>query len=135
MNNIPPPQPGPPVQEPSTGFYSARVAERINSAATDGKPPALPAHVGVFNPHAESPSIPRTAGVDHSTSKHTVRDKEVGAVMNVVPPPPGPHSIVNPQSNQHRKIGAPAGTTSPLAGRPGFKPPAMRKRPAEETSE
>ena len=131
-NDAAPPQPGQPVQGQSTGFYSARVAEHINNAAKEGSGPTLPAHVGVFNPRAESPSIPRTAGVDHTTSKHIGRDKEGGTVVNVVPPQPPRESIVNPQTNQHRKIGAPGGMTSPLANRPQFRVPAMRKRPAEE---
>ncbi|KAI4259136.1 MAG: hypothetical protein L6R42_004737 [Xanthoria sp. 1 TBL-2021] len=109
--------------DPLVGFFTARAAETIQSAS--GTLPQAPS----FNPHLESPSIRKTAGVDHSKTKPVAREL-VGA-----PPPPalspaGRPNFVNPQADKARRVGMPGGLASPLANRSSYKPPQM-KRPAE----
>lgn len=112
--------------DPPLGFFTARAAETIQSAS--GIPPQAPS----FNPHLESPSIRKTAGVDHTKTKPVARDL-VGA-----PPPPAvsPASrpnFANPQVDKARRVGMPGGAASPLANRSSYKPPQM-KRPADGTA-
>ncbi|KAL8674251.1 MAG: hypothetical protein Q9168_001318 [Polycauliona sp. 1 TL-2023] len=109
--------------DPPVGFFTARAAEAIQSAS--GPLPQAPS----FNPHLESPSIRKTAGVDHSKTKPVARDL-IGA-----PPPPavspaGRLNFANPQADKTRRVGMPGGAASPLANRSSYKPPQM-KRPAE----
>ncbi|KAL9042264.1 MAG: hypothetical protein Q9180_000732, partial [Flavoplaca navasiana] len=111
---------------PPLGFFTARAAETIQSAS--GIPPQAPS----FNPHLESPSIRKTAGVDHTKTKPVAREL-VGA-----PPPPAVSSasrpnFVNPQVDKGRRVGMPGGVASPLANRSSYKPPQM-KRPADGTT-
>ena len=119
-----------------------------------------------FNPHLQSPSIPRTPGVDHSASKPLAKsgkhvaalvrgegDEEggvavaasegggggmgngfgkapgAGAAAVAGRGPAGPGAVVNPQLDQARRIGAPAGAVSPLGNRGQFRPLTV-KRPA-----
>jgi hypothetical protein len=110
------------------GFFSARVAETIQAP-----PPVLPGDA-VFNPHAESPSIRKTAGVDHTKSKPIARDPTssqpaVQASGSNIPSVPRPN-IVNPALDPNRKIGMPPSMASPMANRGNYKPPTM-KRPLE----
>ena len=60
--NFVPPQapPGP----HSIGFFSAKAADALDG----NNNPTVPIAVPKFNPHAESPSIRKTSGVDHSKS-------------------------------------------------------------------
>ncbi|KAL8972996.1 MAG: hypothetical protein Q9183_000248 [Haloplaca sp. 2 TL-2023] len=114
------------------GFYNARAATAIQNSP--GVPPKAPS----FNPHSESPSIRKTAGIDHTKTKPVGRDL-VGAPA---PPPPsaGPGSMapasrsnnfVNPQADKARRVGMPmAAAGSPLSNRTSYKPPQL-KRPAE----
>ncbi|KAH6722569.1 RAD52 DNA repair protein [Leptodontidium sp. MPI-SDFR-AT-0119] len=124
------------------GFFSARAAQMLpEGTTTDGAPPpAIPAHLPVFNPHAESPSIRKTPGIDHKSSKPLTRDlKHVpGSSQAVGAPgagagagPAGPRSnIMNPQFDNTRRIGAP-GSPSPMMNRNSYKPPTMSKRPVD----
>lgn len=114
--------------DPPPGFITSRAAEMIN------KQEPLPANVR-FNPKAESPSIPRTIGVNHATSAPVMRDAiKTGAAG---PPPAGgiagpaarmnPPNFVNPSDNLGRRIGMPgAGLVSPHnPNRSAYKPPSM----------
>ena len=115
--------------QPPVGFFTARAAESIQKGA------AVPSNVPLFNPHLESPSIRKTAGVDHTKSK-PVRTEAVGA-----PLPPTPTSttsvaapprtnFVNAQVDKARRVGMPVGIAIPLKNRGSYKPPQI-KRPAE----
>ena len=110
--------------EPPIGFFTARAAESLQNANS------LPPNVPVFNPHLESPSIRKTAGIDHTKTKPVIRDA-IGA------PLPIPNSVaasrtnvVNSGVDQARRIGMPVMAASPLQNRNSYKPPQM-KRPAE----
>lgn len=100
------------------GFFTARAAESLQQGH------GLPLKAPAFNPHLDSPSIRKTAGIDRSKSKPVGRD-------SVTAPPALPRmSFVNPQTDKTRKIGMPA---SPLLNRGYYKPPQF-KRSAEERS-
>ncbi|KAL8822017.1 MAG: hypothetical protein Q9223_000008 [Gallowayella weberi] len=105
--------------DPPMGFFTARAAESIQRAS--GPMPQAPS----FNPHLESPSIRKTAGVDHSKTKPVTRDL-VGA-----PPPvagPGRPNFLHPQADKARRVGMPpAGAASPLSNRTSYKPPQMKR--------
>ena len=106
------------------GFFSAREAEVIQA------PPAVLPPTVSFNPHAESPSIRKTAGFDHSKSK-PVGSKD----LNNGQAPTGPNliaksSFVNPAVDQARRIGMPPNATSPIGNRGSYKPPTL-KRPLD----
>jgi DNA repair and recombination protein RAD52 len=99
----------------------------------------------VFNPKAESPSIRKTEGFDHSSSKPIARTAVV--VQPPVPPQvpsnngtrppagmqqqaPRPGNVVNPHLDLARQVGIPGGRGSPMANRHLYKTPTM-KRPLE----
>lgn len=109
--------------DPPMGFFTARAAETIQSAS--GPLPQAPS----FNPHLESPSIRKTAGVDHSKTKPVAREL-VGAPPPPVQSPASRPNCVNPQADKARRVGMPGGGASPLSNRSSYKPPQM-KRPAE----
>ncbi|MCJ1476691.1 DNA repair protein rad52 [Lambiella insularis] len=113
--------------EPVVGFFTARAAESLQSAKN------LPPNVSHFNPHAESPSIRKTAGVDHTKTKPVGRDM-IGAPGQVNQSvPPMRTNFVNPQADQARRIGMPGAAASPLQNRNSYKAPQMtNKRPAED---
>ena len=108
---------------PPVGFFTARAAESLQKGA------ALPSDVPIFNPHLESPSIRKTAGVDHSKSK-PVRTEAIGAPTSPAAVLPPRTNFVNPQTDKTRKVGMPMGAASPLQNRGSYKPPQM-KRPAD----
>ena len=100
-------------------FFSARAASMLQTPNPSGPPP-----IAVFNPHAESPSIRKTAGVDHTKSmklwKETDPAKETSQIVNLTA-----------KSNQSgmegtRRIGMPPNTASPIANRSSYKPPLKR---------
>lgn len=121
------PQPQPP-HHPPPGFYSARALDPI--ATTN---PSANSHTP-FNPHAESPSIRKTAGFDHRRSAPVPRNKIASASTTATTPTPSttdpPPSIpsvplpghgnpnppaaaaardfINPAMDPNRKIGAPS---------------------------
>lgn len=99
--------------DPPTGFFTARAAESIQNAA--GMPLKAPA----FNPHLESPSIRKTAGVDHSKTKPV--EKEAVRL-------PPRSNFVNPQTDKARRVGMPVGTGSPLQNRSSYKAPQMKRQ-------
>lgn len=103
----------PPQGTPSTGFYSARAVDllRENKSVPSGAPQ--------FDPHAESPSIRKTAGVDHSKSIPIARPMLSGTS----PAPPNNNSntrdFVNPATDMQRRVGAPGGgISSPVSRGP-----------------
>ena len=61
---VPPPPPQAPPGPVTAAFFSARVADALDG----NNNPTAPTAVLKFNPHAESPSIRKTAGIDHSSS-------------------------------------------------------------------
>ncbi|CAF9931953.1 MAG: DNA repair protein rad52 [Heterodermia speciosa] len=105
---------------PPIGFFTARAAETLQSSTT------LPSNVPTFNPHLESPSIRKTAGVDHTRTK-PVRAETIGTPAIAIPPK---SNFVNPQTDKTRRVGMPMGAASPLSNRGSYKPPQM-KRPAD----
>ncbi|KAI0390267.1 hypothetical protein F5Y17DRAFT_461946 [Xylariaceae sp. FL0594] len=124
-----------PTNEPAT-FFSARSIKDLPEDAD-------PATVGTkqaFDPHAESPSIRKTPGIDHKSSKPVsksgVHVQPLKRDVDAQPPQRpglgggGPPNVVNPGLSHMRQIGAPGGPGSPLANRGQYKPPTMMKRPA-----
>ncbi|KAL4978078.1 DNA repair and recombination protein radC [Aspergillus desertorum] len=89
-------------EPPVVGFLSARGADMLrenpHNAAT-----AAPA----FNPHAESPSIRKTAGVDHTKSVPISKPMLAGSAS---PASNQTRDFINPSAEMHRKIGAPSGS-------------------------
>jgi DNA repair and recombination protein RAD52 len=95
----------PPGSTPSASFFSARAVDLLRDNPQGGAAPA-------FDPHAESPSIRKTAGVDHTKSVPISKPMLAGvshASNNT-------RDFVNPSSDVHRKIGVPGGggMNSPL---------------------
>jgi DNA repair and recombination protein RAD52 len=107
--------------DPPVGFFTARAAESVQSVS--GRLIKAPA----FDPHLESPSIRKTAGVDHTKTKPVGRELIGAAPM---PAPPFRSNFGNPQADKTRRVGMPGGAASPLQNRGSYKPPQM-KRPAE----
>ena len=108
--------------DPPVGFFTARAAESLQNG------PGLPLKAPAFNPHLESPSIRKTAGVDHTKSKPVGRE-----AIGAPPQPAVPRAnFVNPQSDKTRRVGMPMGASSPLQNRGSYKPPQM-KRPVENS--
>ncbi|PNY24223.1 DNA repair and recombination protein rhm52 [Tolypocladium capitatum] len=143
-----PPQPGPLQTGNSSepiAFFSAR-SVNPNSDSTVPGPHAAP-HKQLFNPKAESPSIRKTPGIDHTSSKPLARTgQHVPPTSSQSTAAPGPStssftparqsanggpgargSIVNPSLDHARRIGAPGGPGSPLANRGSYKPPSMKR--------
>ncbi|KAI9756337.1 MAG: DNA repair protein rad52 [Lichina confinis] len=125
--------------DPPVGFYPAGAAQMLQET-----PALVASKVPTFNPHAESPSIRKTSGVDHSRSKPVNKDL-LGALHTAaatggggpsaglgqshqhqhqqqsIPPRIGAN-ITNPQLDTARRIGMP-NSPSPMHGRPPYKPP------------
>jgi DNA repair and recombination protein RAD52 len=95
---------------PEAGFYSARAVDILR-----GNPQAPPSIAPKFDPHAESPSIRKTAGIDHSKSIPVSRP-----MLSAAPPSANStRDFINPSADMYRRVGAPGGNgiASP-AGRP-----------------
>lgn len=107
------------------GFYTARAAETVQNGSSNLSSKAQP-----FNPHLESPSIRKTAGVDHTKTKPIGRDSIPASPSLLLPPRPN-NNFINPQIDKNRKVGMPVGAASPLQNRNSYKPPLQIKRPAE----
>lgn len=106
------------------GFYSAKAAGNID-ANNNIAAAAVPSSVPKFNPHAESPSIRKTSGVNHNRSVPLKRD--LTPDTSII----SPHTI-NPQLDSSRRVGAPApipkGQFATVRG-PGasaYRPPTRR---------
>ncbi|KAK6339085.1 DNA repair protein rad52 [Orbilia brochopaga] len=137
-NNVPTPVTGPcggseasnGSQIPPGAFFSARVT-LDNNAAKDG---------GVFNPQLQSPSIKKTAGIDHSKSTPISRAKLgfqdlPSAALNIAKPnfqPPGangfrPNGVAAPNVPGNRGFRAPT-LTSAQGGQKIYPPLNAQKR-------
>jgi DNA repair and recombination protein RAD52 len=129
-----PPMPTEPPAGIPAGFVTGRSASFLNQAA-EGKAVVPPA---AFNPHAESPSIRRTQGVNPNKSAPIMRESLGNALANAAIAAPqqnsqqgnGPNrsSFVNPSIDPTRRIGMPGGGGPPNRG--AYKPPSAVKRPA-----
>ncbi|KGQ05325.1 hypothetical protein BB8028_0004g03720 [Beauveria bassiana] len=138
-----------PAEEPVAAFFSARA---VTTDAAQGA--SIPPHKQqLFNPKAESPSIRKTPGIDHSSSKplsrsgqHVPAPSQTGGSSATTPSRPsaaggplgggglvgpGGHAAkghaINPSLDMARRIGAPGGPPSPLANRNSYKPPTMKR--------
>jgi DNA repair and recombination protein RAD52 len=126
-------------------FFSARALSQLppdasTSSSVDTQLP-IPQGVQAFNPKAESPSIRKTPGIDHSKSKPVARNGQHvspsssqqgsgGAARPSAPQQAGRGNLVNPQFDHARRIGAPGGVGSPLSNRSQYRPPTI-KRPIQ----
>lgn len=135
--NTPPPageQPAGPV-----AFFSARAVQQLPEDAPPGTASVGADGAKLFNPHADSPSIRKTPGIDHKTSKPvgrngqhvapTKRDDESVPPVNLPNGRPSLGNAANPSLANARQIGAPGGM-SPRGNRGQFRPLSV-KRPAE----
>ena len=102
---------------PPVGFFTARAAESLQTGL------CIPLKAPPFNPHLESPSIRKTAGIDHTKTKPVGREA-VGAPPQ---PPVARANSINPQSDKTRRVGMPMGAPSPLHNRGSYKPPQMKR--------
>lgn len=101
-----PPVPGPNMDmpppgndSPSAAFFSARAVDLLRDN------PSGPSAAPQFDPHAQSPSIRKTAGVDHTKSVPISRPMIAGTS----PAANNSRDFVNPSADMNRKIGAPGG--------------------------
>jgi DNA repair and recombination protein RAD52 len=130
-----PPMPTEPPAGVLAGFVTGRSASLLNQAS-EGKAAIAPA---AFNPHAESPSIRRTQGVNPGKSAPIMRESLGTALANAStgaqqqqgnngPSGPGPNraNFTNPSIDPTRRIGMPGGGPN----RGAYKPPSAIKRPA-----
>ncbi|PKY02212.1 hypothetical protein P168DRAFT_306391 [Aspergillus campestris IBT 28561] len=101
----------PPGSSPSAGFFSARTADLLRENPHNPSATA-------FDPHAESPSIRKTAGVDHTKSLPVSRPM----LSSASPAPNATRDFINPSQDMTRKIGAPGGSGSGI-GSPMNRPP------------
>ncbi|KAI1140216.1 recombination protein Rad52 [Hypoxylon sp. FL0543] len=148
--NTPPPNAVAPPEQVS--FFSARSIKKLPEDATPDAA-ILPAQgAKPFDPRLDSPSIRKTPGIDHNSSKPVSRSGQhvppikreqeqqrgpTGAVpansfssaAGSGPGRPNMGSIGNPGLNHTRQIGAPGGVGSPLANRGQYRPLTV-KRPA-----
>jgi DNA repair and recombination protein RAD52 len=119
-----------PQQIPPIGFYSARAAPHVNA---DGNA-VVPLYIPKFDPHAESPSIRKTPGIDHNKTIPVKRGlagataTTAPAIQDVIPPRTNPpRDFVNPSTDIHRRIGAPSsGMQSPGMTGSAYRPPTRR---------
>ncbi|KAL1627629.1 DNA repair protein rad52 [Neofusicoccum ribis] len=128
-----------PPQDAPVRFVTGRAAELLLKAEAANRPPIqTPA---AFNPHAESPSLRRTTGIDHRTSAPVKKLAIVGQQTATNGGTNGTinggafakPNFVNPQTDSNRRLGMPTAAQSPLANRSMYKPPAL-KRPAEASA-
>ena len=102
---------------PPLGFFTARAAESLQTGF------CIPLKAPAFDPHLESPSIRKTAGIDHTKTKPVGREA-VGATPQL---PVARANFINPQSDKTRRVGMPMGAPSPLQNRGSYKPPQMKR--------
>ena len=108
--------------EAPVGFFAVKMPLSVKYSSDE-----VPLKIAPFNPHLESPSIRKTAGIDHSKSKPVGRES-LGAPLIALPPKT--NNFVNPQADKNRRVGMPVAAGSPLQNRNSYKAPTM-KRPAE----
>jgi DNA repair and recombination protein RAD52 len=125
--SAPPIEPSP---EPPAGFYSARMAEKVQSADA----PGLPSPEAAFKPRQPS-SIFKSSNVDHTRSGPISRDAIAGSSQqqptsaSTTPLRSGTNNFTNPSLDLGRKVGMP-GSPSPGMNRGSFKAPGPM-RPGE----
>ncbi|KAI0012673.1 recombination protein Rad52 [Xylariaceae sp. FL0662B] len=152
--NTPPPN-GAAQAEP-VSFFSARSVKLPPDESTPGTT-IIPDHgAKLFDPRADSPSIRKTPGIDHNSSKPLAKTgQHVAPVRRDVdqqqqrtsttagapapngfangagsgPGRPSMGNVGNPALNHTRQIGVPGGGASPLANRGQYRPLTV-KRPA-----
>ncbi|KAG4264528.1 hypothetical protein LB506_009629 [Fusarium annulatum] len=154
IGNPRPPPNGPQNMPETVGFFSAKAVNQLPESTLEGSSNArlaLPQGQQAFNPKAESPSIRKTPGIDHNSSKPVAKNGQHVAPTNsqatvapatrsntnsftpVRPSMPSSQSargnVINPSLDQTRRIGAPSGPGSPLANRGSYRPPAMKRPP------
>ncbi|KAJ6443252.1 DNA repair and recombination protein rhm52 [Purpureocillium lavendulum] len=142
------PNPSEPVAFFSARSVSANAAE-LNAQQLQNRQ--------LFNPKAESPSIRKTPGIDHTSSRPVARNGQHVAPASSQPssstssaavaaPAAGNTSsftpvrqsaaasgpvtrsnVINPSLDHARRIGAPGAPGSPLANRSSYKPPSMKR--------
>ena len=135
------------------GFVTGRKAELLNQPP-DQRPPNVSL---AFDPHAESPSIRRTLGVNPGKSAPVSRQLLTGSNtpggQNQMPPlalpsggnggrdtPPGIGSnnnqrpsgvnFVNPSADPNRRVGMPPANPQSMQNRGAYRPPTAVKRSA-----
>ncbi|EFX04603.1 rad52 DNA repair protein radc [Grosmannia clavigera kw1407] len=143
-------------EEEGTPWLSARAIAKVGEgdALAAVAPSVQAGHL--FNPKAESPSIRKTPGVDHNSSKPIPRVLRPGGQQSSTPTPdrslghstgagsvavittgigtaaaagPGRANFNHSIPESARRIGAPSSTSSPLANRGQFRPPPMKRGP------
>lgn len=126
----------PPTGAPNepAAFFSARSVKDVPEGVDPGTVVAVDRGAKLFDPRAESPSIRKTPGIDHKSTKPLSRSGvHIAPVKREPdqqrPAPSGPPNVVNPSLSHTRQIGAPGGAGSPLGNRSQYRPPTM-KRPA-----
>ncbi|KAI5925085.1 hypothetical protein F4810DRAFT_88520 [Camillea tinctor] len=144
--NTPPPNAAnPPNAAPSepVSFFSARSVKDVPEDAPPGTATINPQGAKLFDPHHDSPSIRKTPGIDHRSSKpvgrngqHVAPSTSASSKDGPAPPQPRlpPHNAGRPPQppalGHARQIGAPGGVAaSPLGNRGQYRPLTM-KRPA-----
>lgn len=141
----------------SIGFFSAKALSQLPESSFQADANALlvaPRAQQAFNPKAESPSIRKTPGIDHNSSKPVARNGQhlppsssqtQNSTSNggFAPPRPaavtGPASgtrgnVANPNIDHTRRIGAPGGLGSPLGNRGSFRQPTMKRPPPADAN-
>ncbi|CAK7269908.1 DNA repair protein rad52 [Sporothrix epigloea] len=129
-----------------TPWLSARaIAKAGDGDALGAVAPSIQAG-HLFNPKAMSPSIRKTPGVDHTTSKPIPRlNRTTGSssvsVGNIASLASASTGGMTTRSGSHhatsepvRRIGAPPSAASPLANRNQFRPPPMKRGPPADAS-
>ena len=150
--------PGPRMPPPGIpeGFVTGRSAELLNQPVGARPPTAAVA----FNPHADSPSIRRTQGVNPGKSAPIPRQalNSTSAANGQQPPPAGApvgqappqhggsngmngattpvcKNFVNPSADVNRRIGMPPSAASHAAqNRGAYKPPSLKRPPLSDVS-
>ncbi|KAI1100202.1 recombination protein Rad52 [Jackrogersella minutella] len=158
--NTPPPMNGVAPTE-QVAFFSARSIKKLPGDATPDASIIPEKGAKPFDPRLDSPSIRKTPGIDHNSSKPVSRtgqhvppikrDQEqqqpqqrgpagvstssgFSSAAGSGPGRPGMGSVGSPALNNVRQIGAPAGVGSPLANRGQYRPLTV-KRPAPTGAE
>lgn len=118
----------------SATFFSARSLKDLPETADPGTAVSIDRAAKVFDPHADSPSIRKTPGIDHRSTKPVSRSgvhvpPKKPELDNLTSAPIAPPNVVNPSLSQLRQIGTPRAMGSPLGNRGQYRPLTM-KRPA-----
>jgi DNA repair and recombination protein RAD52 len=116
---------------PPAAFYSARAARNID--ADNNLVSGVQNTVPKFNPHAESPSIRKTVGVDHRKSAPLRKDIVVKDIV-MGSGPSGSKDFIDPKTDPARRLGIPGqGAMSPVGknapggmGTSAYRPPSRR---------